>query len=230
MTEIDAISDTWKKYCQSLFLDPQSRCFAPTEPNDEEVEPDILYEEIRAAIKHLKNGKATGADAIPIETIKAPGEHGVQIFHTLCNKIWRTGTWPKEPAHTVFIPLHKKGSTKSCSNYRLIALISHASKILLHILNERLKNFLSKEIAPEQAGFVNGKGTREQILTLRQIIEKSREFNKPAYIRFVDFSKAFDSVKWPLLWKTLLKICTPETSCSPPKTFIQGWNSVSKNR
>lgn len=112
--------------------------------------------------------------------------------------------------HTVFTPLHKKGSTKVCNNYRLIALISHASKVMLHILNERLKAYLSREIAPEQAGFVKGKGTREQILIVRQIVEKSREFNKPIYICFVDFSKAFDSVKWPKLWNTLLEMGTPK--------------------
>ncbi|CAH2265133.1 jg9285 [Pararge aegeria aegeria] len=101
-------------------------------------------------------------------------------------------------------------STKMCSNYRLIALIPHASKILLHVPNERLKSYLSKEIAREQAGFVKGKGTREQILIVRQIIEKSREYNKAIYICFVDFSKAFDSVKWPKLWKTLLEMGTPK--------------------
>ncbi|CAH2209487.1 jg24990 [Pararge aegeria aegeria] len=132
------------------------------------------------------------------------------MFHVLCNKVWQTGIWPQDWAHTVFVPLHKKGSTKLCSNYRLIALIPHASKILLHILNERLKSYLSKEVAPEQAGFVKGKGTREQILIVRQIIEKSREFNKATYICFVDFSKAFDSVKWPVLWKTLLEMGTPK--------------------
>ncbi|PZC84789.1 hypothetical protein B5X24_HaOG203779 [Helicoverpa armigera] len=81
---------------------------------------------------------------------------------------------------------------------------------MLHIINERLKAYLSREIAPEQAGFVKGKGTREQILIVRQIIEKAREFNKPTYICFVDFSKAFDSVKWPTLWKTLLDMGTPQ--------------------
>ncbi|KAI8433244.1 hypothetical protein MSG28_015320 [Choristoneura fumiferana] len=159
VTDIEAIAEIWREYCQSLFQDPQSQCYAPTEPKNEEIEPDILLDEIRTAIKHLKNGKATGSDAIPIETIKASGEYGVHIFHTLCQKIWQTGCWPKEWAHTIFVPLHKKGSTKTCSNYRLIALISHASKILLHVLNERLKSYLSKEIAPEQAGFVKGKGT-----------------------------------------------------------------------
>lgn len=105
------------------------------------------------------------------------GEHGVRIFYTICNKIWLSGKWPSEWAHTVFTPLHKLGSTKKCDNFRLIFLITHASKIMLHIINERLKAYLSKEIAPEQAGFVKGKGNREQILIIRQVIEKAREFN-----------------------------------------------------
>lgn len=83
-----------------------------------------------------------------------------------------------------------------CSNYRTVALIPHASKILLHIINARLKNFLLPEIAEEQSWFVLGKGTREQILTVRQIIEKARKFNVTAFLCFVDYTKAFDSVKW----------------------------------
>ncbi|KAL0812036.1 hypothetical protein ABMA28_009430 [Loxostege sticticalis] len=210
LTDLEDILERWKSYCQSLFQDPQSQNFPDTEPNSEDLEPNILLSEVRAAIKHLKNGKATGGDAIPIETIKALGEKGIHMFHTICNKVWQTGIWPSDWTHTIFVPLHKKGSTKKCNNYRLIALISHASKIILHILNERLKSYLSKEVAPEQAGFVKGKGTREQILIVRQIIEKSREFNKPTYICFVDFSKAFDSVKWPVLWKTLTDMGTPK--------------------
>ena len=202
VTELDKISESWKTYCQSLFQDQQSRNFSPTEPHKGELEPDILLSEVKAAIKHLKDKKAAGRDGIPIETIKALGEYGTRIFHTICNKIWQTGVWPTEWTHTILTPLHKKGSAKKCGNYRLIALISHASKILLHILNERLKSYLSREIAPEQAGFVKGKGTREQILIVRQVVEKAREFNKPVYICFVDFSKAFDSVKWPVLWNT----------------------------
>ncbi|KAL0901105.1 hypothetical protein ABMA27_006427 [Loxostege sticticalis] len=201
VTELDKISEVWRDYCQSLFEDPQSQNFISTEPTSDMLEPGILKSEVRAAIRHLKNGKATGKDEIPIETIRAMGEYGIHIFHTICNRIWLTGKWPSEWAHTVFTPLHKKGSTKKCGNFRLIALITHASKIMLHIINERLKAYLSREIAPEQAGFVKVKGTREQILIVRQIIEKAREFNKQTYICFVDFSKTFDSVKWPTLSK-----------------------------
>jgi hypothetical protein len=84
----------------------------------------------------------------------------------------------------MLIPLHKKGPTTLCDNYRLIALISHASKIMLYILQARLNAFLHCEIAPEQAGFVKGRGTREQILNARQLIEKAREYYVPAYLLF----------------------------------------------
>ncbi|KAA5650649.1 reverse transcriptase family protein, partial [Pseudomonas aeruginosa] len=110
---------------------------------------------------------------------------------------------------SIFIPLHKKGSTKKCNNYRLISLISHASKAMLHIINTRLSAYLSREIAPEQAGFVKGRGTREQILILRQIIEKAREFDSTLYICFVDFCKAFDTVIWTHLWKILAEMGVP---------------------
>jgi len=96
MTEIDAITETWKQYCQSLFEDPHSRNFASTEPSNEDTEPNILRDEVRADTAHLKNGRATGRDAIPIETIKASGEYGVDIFLTICDKIWHTGNWPRE--------------------------------------------------------------------------------------------------------------------------------------
>ncbi|KAI8429179.1 hypothetical protein MSG28_007716 [Choristoneura fumiferana] len=210
VTILEDALNVWKNYCQSLFLDPESRNYTDTEPDDEDLEPRILKEEVRAAIEHLKGGKAVGSDCIPIETIRCCGDFGVDILHIICNRIWTNGTWPREWTHSIFIPLHKKGSTTKCSNYRLIALISHASKILLHILNERLKAYISKEIAPEQAGFVKGKGTREQILIVRQIIEKAKEFNRPTYICFVDYQKAFDSVKWPHLWKTLADMGVPK--------------------
>lgn len=117
VTEIEQVRETWKNNCQSLFEDPHSRCFESTEPIDEEKEANILKDEVSTAVKHLKKGKATGSDSIPIETIKASGEYCVQIFHALCNRIWQIRTWPQEWTHTIFVPLHKKGSSKSCSNY-----------------------------------------------------------------------------------------------------------------
>ena len=108
----------------------------------------------------------------------------------------------------MYIPIHKKGTKTKCSNYRRIALISHASKVMLNIINERIKLYLLLEIAPEQAGFVPGRGTRNQISNMRQIIKKVREYNKAVYLCFIDYEKAFDNVKWKILWKRLRKLGT----------------------
>ncbi|XP_028034121.1 uncharacterized protein LOC114245976 [Bombyx mandarina] len=117
--------------------------------------------------------------------------------------------WPKDWVHSSILPLHKKGSVRNCSNYRTIALVSHASKILLHVINSRLKSFLDWQIPQEQAGFVRGRGTREQILNLRLIVEKCYEYNTPVFMCFVDYQNAFDCVKWEKLWETLSETGVP---------------------
>ncbi|KAK9871609.1 hypothetical protein WA026_012988 [Henosepilachna vigintioctopunctata] len=172
-------------------------------------EPDILRTEVQRAIIRLKNKKAPGVDGITAEVLKAMGETGVDLIHMICKQIWNTGKWPDEWCNSIFVPIFKKGSPLECSNYRTIALIPHASKILLTIINERLKSFLLPQISDEQTGFIPGKGTREQILNLRQIIEKSREYNIGMYLCFIDYSKAFDRVKWNKLWTILLEMGTP---------------------
>lgn len=95
---------------------------------------------------------------------------------------------------SIFIPLHKKGSIEDCSNYHTISLVLHASKVLLNVIHARLRYYVDSQIPPEQAGFVKGRGTREQILNIRQLIEKSREFNQPLVMYFIDYNKAFDCV------------------------------------
>ncbi|KAL4113049.1 hypothetical protein QTP88_016750 [Uroleucon formosanum] len=131
------------------------------------------------AVSKLKNNKAPGSDEITAEMLKRSGDKGVKILWKLCNEVWTTGAWPEDWVESIFIPLHKKGSTEECSNYRTISLISHASKVLLNVIHARLRYYVDSQIPPEQAGFVKGRGTREQILNIRQLIEKSREFNQP---------------------------------------------------
>ena len=90
-----------------------------------------------------------------------------------------------------------------------IALISHASKILLHIINERLRSHLERELPPEQAGFRRGRGTRDHIANIRQIISKCTEFGRKAYLCFIDYAKAFDCVRYGPLWTALLSLGVP---------------------
>ena len=126
------------------------------------------------------------------------------------------------------LPLFKKGAPTICDNYRLIALISHASKIMLYILQARLNAFLRHQIAPEQAGFVKGRGTREQILNVRQLIEKAREYYVPMYLCFVDYEKAFDNVRWPKLWETLEEFGVPRHLVTLVKNLYESSEAVVK--
>ena len=97
----------------------------------------------------------------------------------------------------------KKGNAKECSNYCTVALISHASKVMLKILQARLQQYMNRELPDVQAGFREGRGTRDQIANIRWIIEKSREFQKNIYFCFIDYAKAFDCVDHNKLWKIL---------------------------
>ena len=104
---------------------------------------------------------------------------------------------------SVSIPIPKKGNAKECSNYRTIALISHASKVMLKILQARLQQYVNRELLDVQAGFRKGRGTRDQIATIHWIMEKAREFQKNIYFYFIDYAKAFDCVDHNKLWKIL---------------------------
>ena len=92
---------------------------------------------------------------------------------------------------SVFIPIPKKGDAKKCSNYHTIALISHASKVMLKILQARLQQYVNCELPDVQAGFRKGRGTRDRIANIRWIMEKAREFQKNIYFCFIDYAKAF---------------------------------------
>ena len=104
---------------------------------------------------------------------------------------------------SVFIPIPKKGNAKECSNYCTIALISHASKVMLKILQARLQKYVNRELPDVQAGFRKGRGTRDQIANICWIIKKARNFQKNVYFCFIAYAKAFDCVDHNKLWKIL---------------------------
>ena len=98
--------------------------------------------------------------------------------HSVCQQIWKTQQWPQDWKRSIFIPIQKKGNAKECSNYHTIALISHASEVMLKILQARLQQYMNCELPDVQAGLRKGRGTRDQIGNICWIIEKSREFQK----------------------------------------------------
>ena len=111
------------------------------------------------------------------------------MLHSICQQIWKTQLWPQDWKWSVFIPIPKKGKAKECSNYRTIALISHASKVMLKILQARLQQYMNRKLPDVQAGFRKGRGNRDQIAKIHWIIKKAREFQKN--ICFIDYTKSF---------------------------------------
>ena len=128
----------------------------------------------------------------------------------------------KDWKRSVFIPIPKKANAKECSDYRTVELISHASKVMLKILQARLQQYVNCELPDVQAGFRKGRGTRDQIANIRWIMEKAREFQKNIYFCFIDYTKAFDCVNhincgkfwkrweyqttWPASWETYMQV------------------------
>ena len=121
-----------------------------------------------------------------------PNSDAVKVLYSICQQIWKTRQWPKDWKRSVFIPISNKGNAKECSNYHTIAFISHASKVMLKILQARRQQYVNRELPDAQAGFRKGIGSRDQIASIRWIMEKAREFQKNIYFCFIDYAKAFD--------------------------------------
>ena len=138
--------------------------------------------------------KASGGDGIPFELFQILKDDAVKVLFSICQQIWKTQQWPQDQKRSVFIPIPKKGNAKEGSNYRTIALISHASKVMLKILQARLQQYMNCEFPDVQAGFRKGRVTRDQIASICWIVEKAREFQKNIYLCFIDYAKAFDCV------------------------------------
>ena len=125
-------------------------------------------------------------------------------------QVWKTQQWPKDWKRYIFIPIPRKGNAKECSNYRTIALISHASKVMLQILQARLQQYINRKLPDVQSGFRKGRGTIDQIANICWIVEKAREFQKNIYFCFIDYAKAFDCVDHNKLWKILKEMRIPD--------------------
>ena len=153
--------------------------------------------------------KASGGDRIPVEIFQILKDDAVKVLHSTCQQIWKTQQWPQDWKRSVFIPVPKKGNAKECSNYCIIALISHASKVMLKILQVKYQQYVNHELPDVQAGFRKGRG-RDQISNIRWIIEKAKEFQKSAYFCFMDYAKTFDWVDHNKLWKILKEMEIPD--------------------
>ena len=155
------------------------------------LEPDILEWAVKWALESITTNKASGGDGIPVELFQILKDDAVKVLHSIFQQIWKIQQWPQDWKRSVFIPIPKKGNAKECSDYWTIALISHASKVMLKILQARLQQYVNCELSDVQAGFRKGRGTRDQIANICWIIEKARVPEKNIYFCFIDDAKAF---------------------------------------
>ena len=183
------------------------------------LEPDILECEVKWAFGSLTMNKASGGDRIPVELFQILKDDAVNVLHSICQQIWKTQQWPQDCKRSVFIPIPKKGNAKECSNNRTIALISHASKVMLKILQARLQQYMNREIPDVPAGFRKGRGTRDQIANIRWIMEKTREFQKTSISALltvpkpltvwitINCGKFWNRWQYQTTWSASWKIC-----------------------
>ena len=136
------------------------------------LKPDILKCEVKWALESITSNKASGGDGLPVELFQVLKDESVKALHSICQQIGKTQQWPQDWKRSVFIPIPKKGNTKECSSYRTIALIPHASKVILKILQARLQQYMNRELPDVQAVFRKGRGTRDQIANIHWIIQK----------------------------------------------------------
>ena len=193
LTEAEDIKKRWHEYTEEInkkdLQDSDNHNGVITH-----LEPDILECEVKWALGSITMNKASRGDGIPAKLCQILKDDTVKVLHSICQLIWKTQQWPQDWKRSVFIPIPKKGNTKECSNYRTIALISHANKVMLKILQARLQQYVNCELPDVQAGFRKGRGTRDQCANIRWIIEKASEFQKNIYFCFIDYAKAFDCV------------------------------------
>ena len=174
------------------------------------LEPDILECEVKWALGSITMNKASGGDGIPVELFQILKDDAVKVLHSIRQQIWKTQQWPQDWKRCVFIPIPKKSNPKECSNYHPIALISHASKVMLKILQARLQQYVNRELPDVQAGFRKGRGTRDQIAISAGSSKKQGSSRKNIYFCFIDYIKAFDCVDHNKLWKILKEMGIPD--------------------
>ena len=172
------IKKRWQEYTEELY----KKDIHDSDNHDgmiTHLQPDILECEVKWALGSITMNKASGGDGIPVDLFQILKDDAVKLLHSICQQIWKIQQWPQDWKRSVFIPIPKKGNAKECLNYHTIALISHASKVMLKILQAKiLQQYVNRELPDVQAAFRKGRGNRDQIAKIHWIIKKAKEFQK----------------------------------------------------
>jgi len=209
LTEAENIKKRWQEYTEELHKkdihNPDNHYNVITD-----LDPDTLECEVKWALESITTNKASGGDGIPVELFQILKDDALKVLHSICQQIWKTQQWPQDWNRSVLIPIPKKDNAKECSNYRKTALISHASKVMLKILQARLQQYVNCELPNVQAGFRKGREPEIKLPTFSRIMEKAREYQKNIYFCFIDYAKAFDCVDHNKLWGILKEMGIPD--------------------
>ena len=203
LTDIDEVIKRWEEYVKELFNDIRGE---KPEIRTEMSGPPILRAEVELAAKCMKKGKAVGDDGLMIEMVETAGDFAIEKITDLANKIYNTGYIPKMMQESSFIAIPKKEGTIECDKHRTLSILSQIAKLVLRIIMIRIRGKIHDNLDENQYGFRKGKGTRNAIFVLRMILERSIEVQKETYLCFVDFQKAFDTVKHNQLIEMLLDL------------------------
>ena len=187
--------------------------------------------EVKWALGSITTSTARGGDGIPVELFQILKDDAVKVLHSICQQIWKTQQWPWDWKRSVFIAIANKGNAKECSNYHTIALISHASKVILKNFQVRLQQYVNHELPDlNKTRFRKGRGTRDQIANICLIIQKARDFQKNIYFCFIDYAKASDYVDHNKLWKILKEMGIPDHLTCTLRNLYTGQEATVRTR
>ena len=200
LTEAEDIKKRQQKYTEELYKkdlqDPDYHNGVITH-----LELDILECEVKWALGSITTNKASGGDGIPVELFQILNDDAVKVLNSICQQIWKTQQWPQDWKRSVFTPISKKGDAKGYINYQTIALIPHASKVMLKILQARLQQYENREY-PES--WILEKAEEPEIKQPTSVgLLKKQEFQKNINFCFIYYAKAFYCVDHNELWKIL---------------------------
>ena len=212
LTRKEEVLQRFAEYIEELYEDnrDQSPELDLEELQSAKIMNPIGEAEVRTIIRELKNDKANGVDEIPAEMLKCLGDTGIAAITKMINKIYITGEIPQDFKNSIFIPIPNDKKAENCTQFRIISLITHTSKILLQVIKKRITPIIERKLSENQMGFRKGRGTREGIFQVRQLGERLIQMNRKLYMAFIDYSKAFDRVQHQKLMEVMKRTGIPE--------------------
>lgn len=206
ITETSKVLDRWAEHFMEVLNDSsgsgeEEQCSYLAGPDLEVRDPSLT--EVEEALKRMKNHKAPGEDMITAELLKKGGRLLHDRLHALVLLIWREEKMPEDWEVALICPIHKKGSKFKCDNYRGVSLLSIGYKLLTRIITSRLDALAEGILGDYQCGFRRNRSTTDQIFSIRCLLEKAYEYNMPVHQLYIDYTKAYDSVRRSFLFETM---------------------------